>query len=74
MNLRICALYTCKPDLYNGATHVPQVKKMWIKKMKDARAGGIKGELIAVGLVFEWDFQGLVGILRFFLHNVIVPW
>lgn len=49
--LKICSLYTCKPDLYSGATHVPQVKDV-DKENQDARAGGIKGWAnLVVGLV-----------------------
>jgi hypothetical protein len=45
-DVRICSLYACKPDLYSWAhPYVPQVKSV-DEETKDARAGGIKGEII----------------------------
>lgn len=41
--MRICSLYTCKPDLYNLPADMSSSEVD--KKNPDARAGGIEGEL-----------------------------
>lgn len=67
--MKICSLYTCRPDFYSRPTHL-YVRLRGIG-IEYARAGGSSREGNCDRRYLS-GMMGLVGILRFFLHNCIV--